>query len=63
MTSLSRSPLDIINSYYQNIYIKPYCRIGPYIVGILLAYAMSGTGSKNIKISKVSPIDRSMMQS
>lgn len=33
-------PLDVINSYYQNIYIKPYCRIGPYLIGLLLAYAI-----------------------
>lgn len=28
----------MVNSYYQNIYIKPYTRIGPYIIGMLMAY-------------------------
>lgn len=31
---------DIVNSYYKNVYIKPYCRIGPYIVGILVGYML-----------------------
>ncbi|GIX84227.1 nose resistant to fluoxetine protein 6 [Caerostris extrusa] len=31
-------PLDVVNAYYKNVYIKPYCRIGPYIIGIAVGY-------------------------
>lgn len=31
-------PLDLMNEYYAAIYIKPYCRLGPYLVGMLLGY-------------------------
>ncbi|XP_035206228.1 nose resistant to fluoxetine protein 6-like [Stegodyphus dumicola] len=30
--------LGVINDYYKNVYIKPYCRMGPYIVGIAVGY-------------------------
>lgn len=33
-------PTDLMNEYYANVYIKPYCRMGPYLVGILLGYMM-----------------------
>ncbi|GIY54443.1 nose resistant to fluoxetine protein 6 [Caerostris darwini] len=31
-------PSDVVNAYYKNVYIKPYCRIGPYIIGIAVGY-------------------------
>lgn len=31
-------PLDVVNAYYKDVYIKPYCRMGPFIVGIALGY-------------------------
>ncbi|KFM82164.1 Nose resistant to fluoxetine protein 6, partial [Stegodyphus mimosarum] len=31
-------PLAVVNDYYKNVYIKPYCRMGPYIVGIAVGY-------------------------
>ncbi|GFU45895.1 nose resistant to fluoxetine protein 6 [Nephila pilipes] len=33
-------PLNKMNEYYKNVYIKPYCRMGPYIVGIGIAYLL-----------------------
>lgn len=35
---ISHRPIDIVNAYYKNVYIKPYCRMGPYIIGILVGY-------------------------
>ncbi len=29
------------NDFFEKGYIKPYTRIGPYIVGILLGYAIT----------------------
>ena len=51
-------PLSIMNSYYRNIYIKPYCRIGPYLIGILLAEKMLSINALRspIKISVFSRI-------
>ncbi|XP_042912013.1 nose resistant to fluoxetine protein 6-like [Parasteatoda tepidariorum] len=33
-------PLDLVNEYYKNVYIKPYCRMGPFIVGMAIGYFM-----------------------
>ncbi|XP_060080527.1 O-acyltransferase like protein-like [Ylistrum balloti] len=38
-------------NYFPEYYIKPYCRMGPYIVGILTGYILYKTGNK-YKISK-----------
>ncbi|XP_074595938.1 nose resistant to fluoxetine protein 6-like [Brevipalpus obovatus] len=29
---------EVLNNYYGSIYIKPWCRLGPYVVGIILGY-------------------------
>ena len=39
--------------YFIHNYIKPWCRIQPYLVGILLGYALHKTKNKEIKIPKV----------
>ncbi|XP_054707716.1 nose resistant to fluoxetine protein 6-like isoform X2 [Uloborus diversus] len=31
-------PLELVNKYYREVYIKPYCRMGPYIIGIAVGY-------------------------
>lgn len=38
MSDDSGSTPDKLDEYYGSIYIKPYTRIGPYLVGMLLAY-------------------------
>ncbi|XP_027198414.2 nose resistant to fluoxetine protein 6-like [Dermatophagoides pteronyssinus] len=43
--------LETINSYYKNIYIKPYTRIGPYMIGVLLAYGLL-TNTRDVRLSK-----------
>ncbi|PRD30003.1 UNVERIFIED_CONTAM: nrf-6 [Trichonephila clavipes] len=42
-------PLDVMNQYYKYVYIKPYCRMGPYIVGIGLADFILHYKELNIK--------------
>lgn len=42
------------NLYYGEIYIKPYCRASPYLIGILLAYLMRTTSLGQVRLSKVS---------
>lgn len=36
--------------YYNSIYTKPYFRVGPYLVGILAAYAMLKNSFKNFNL-------------
>ncbi|KAH7645179.1 nose resistant to fluoxetine protein 6 isoform X1 [Dermatophagoides farinae] len=43
--------INIMNSYYKHVYIKPYCRIGPYIIGLLLAHEMMTT-RRDVRLSK-----------
>lgn len=38
--------------YYGEIYIKPYCRASPYLIGILLAYLMRTTSLGQVKLSR-----------
>jgi len=46
------SAQEVVDEYYGSVYIKPYCRIGPYLVGIVLAYAIY-TSQGDIKMKKV----------
>ncbi|OTF70756.1 hypothetical protein BLA29_007079 [Euroglyphus maynei] len=43
--------LNTLNSYYKHVYIKPYCRIGPYMIGLLLAYGMMTT-RRDVRLSR-----------
>ena len=49
--ALSHRPEDVMNSYYKNVYIKPYCRMGPYIIGILVGYLI--LHKKELTLTKV----------
>ncbi|XP_022242069.1 O-acyltransferase like protein-like [Limulus polyphemus] len=39
-------PETVFNSYSSMVYIKPYCRMGPYLVGMALGYILFRTGRK-----------------
>ena len=39
--------------YMQWLYIKPWNRFGPYVIGILLGYILHSTKSRPFKMSKV----------
>ena len=41
-----------MNDYYGSIYIKPYSRVGPYLVGIALGYIVYTYDTKR-PLSKV----------
>lgn len=43
---------SLTNLYYGEIYIKPYCRASPYLIGILLAYLMRTTRLGQLRLSK-----------
>lgn len=45
-------PQSMQSDYFNIYYVKPYCRIGPYIVGILFGYLLYKTDCK-LKINKV----------
>lgn len=51
--ALNTSELSL-NLYYGQIYIKPYCRASPYMVGMLLAYLMRTTWLGRARLSQVS---------
>ncbi|XP_028406319.1 nose resistant to fluoxetine protein 6-like isoform X2 [Dendronephthya gigantea] len=38
------------NTYLKNIYVKPYCRIPPYVMGIVLGYVLFKHFSKQFKL-------------
>lgn len=54
---LAGSSEATMNLYYGYIYIKPYCRASPYLVGMLLAYLMRTTWLGKVKLSQVSALN------
>ncbi|XP_077982994.1 nose resistant to fluoxetine protein 6-like [Glandiceps talaboti] len=48
-------PGETAPTYSDYIYIKPYCRIAPYLVGIVMGYALQQIRSKKIQVV-ISPI-------
>lgn len=48
-TSVSPASMSL---YYGEIYIKPYCRASPYLIGILLAYLMRTTSLGQVKLKR-----------
>ena len=51
---ISSASEQSINLYYGEIYIKPYCRASPYLIGILLAYLMRTTSLGTVRLKRVS---------
>ncbi|XP_048774648.2 nose resistant to fluoxetine protein 6-like [Ostrea edulis] len=43
---------DILNVYMEKYYMKPWCRMGPYIIGILFGYLLFKTKGK-VRIHKI----------
>lgn len=54
ISSVSEQSLNI---YYGEIYIKPYCRAAPYLIGILLAYLMRTTSLGQVRLKRVRSSD------
>ncbi|XP_034303620.2 nose resistant to fluoxetine protein 6 [Magallana gigas] len=46
------SSQDVYDAYTNQYYVKPWCRMGPYIIGILFGYLLYKTKSK-LRINKV----------
>ncbi|CAN7937025.1 unnamed protein product [Ixodes hexagonus] len=36
-------PIEKMNDYMRDVYIKPYCRVGPFLVGMLVGYVIHVT--------------------
>ncbi|OWF53620.1 Nose resistant to fluoxetine protein 6 [Mizuhopecten yessoensis] len=45
-SQFSLKPSPHAADYFPNYYIKPYCRMGPYIIGIIAGYILYRTGGK-----------------
>ncbi|XP_021347331.1 O-acyltransferase like protein-like [Mizuhopecten yessoensis] len=45
-SQLSLKPSPHAADYFPKYYIKPYCRMGPYIIGIIAGYILYRTGGK-----------------
>ena len=41
------------NGFFKDIYVKPYCRIPPYVMGIVLGYVLFKHFSKEFKLPVV----------
>ncbi|XP_076316444.1 nose resistant to fluoxetine protein 6-like isoform X2 [Tachypleus tridentatus] len=39
-------PETVMNTYSSMVYIKPYCRMGPFLVGVTLGYILYSNGRK-----------------
>ncbi|XP_076353848.1 nose resistant to fluoxetine protein 6-like isoform X2 [Tachypleus tridentatus] len=39
-------------SYFNTIYIKPWCRIGPYLVGVIVSFLLYRTGKRTNFLNK-----------
>jgi hypothetical protein len=46
----------------NKIYIKPYARMGPYIVGLLLGYFIIIVEGRNVKLKNVNQTDQCYSQ-
>ena len=45
--------LDDAFHYFKDMYIKPWTRCAPYLVGMLFGYAMYTAKKRNYKLNKV----------
>ncbi|WAR03139.1 NRF6-like protein [Mya arenaria] len=52
MTFVTPAGNTKIGQYFDDYYVKPYCRIGPYVVGMLLGYILYKTDGKT-RMSRV----------
>lgn len=51
MSDSSNSTLQQLDDYYGSIYIKPYTRIGPYLIGILLGSIIHMVNGSKVTLS------------
>ncbi|XP_028406328.1 nose resistant to fluoxetine protein 6-like [Dendronephthya gigantea] len=42
--------LEEFNGFFKDVYVKPYCRIPPYVMGIVLGYVLFKHFSKEFKL-------------
>lgn len=42
------TPLDKLNDFMGKVYVKPYCRIGPFLVGMVTGYILHRTQGSSI---------------
>ena len=51
----TREAVDSINKYFRNFYFQTFCRMPPYVIGILLGWLLYRTKDKamNIQLNKV----------
>jgi peptidoglycan/LPS O-acetylase OafA/YrhL len=47
---------EIMNKYYGMIYIKPYTRIGPYLIGMALGYLLYSKEGKEISLTRTQTV-------
>ena len=54
-TFRTREAVDSINKYSHNFYLQTFCRMPPYVIGILLGWLLHRTKDKamNIQLNKV----------